>query len=99
MADRLMVVIPCYNEEEVLPETSRRLREKMAALKEKGLISEDSRVLLVDDGSRDRTWELISALQAGTMPPSTGPVRSGLVPISLAPPSTSCTARSIFSKL
>lgn len=62
MADRLMVVIPCYNEEEVLPETSRRLREKMAALKEKGLISEDSRVLLVDDGSRDRTWELISAL-------------------------------------
>lgn len=62
MADRLMVVIPCYNEEEVLPETSRRLKEKMASLVEKGLISEDSRVLLVDDGSRDRTWELISSL-------------------------------------
>ena len=62
MADKLMVVIPCYNEEEVLPETSRRLVEKMAALTQKGLISPDSRVLLVDDGSRDRTWELISAL-------------------------------------
>ena len=53
MADKLMVVIPCYNEEEVLPETSRRLVEKMAALTQKGLISPDSRVLLVDDGSRD----------------------------------------------
>ncbi len=62
MADRLMVVIPCYNEEEVLPETSRRLKEKMASLVEKELISEDSRVLLVDDGSRDRTWELIRSL-------------------------------------
>ena len=62
MADKLMVVIPCYNEEEVLPEPSRRLVEKMAALTHQGLISPDSRVLLVDDGSRDRTWELISAL-------------------------------------
>ena len=55
MADKLMVVIPCYNEEEVLPETSRRLVEKMAELTRKGLISPESRVLLVDDGSRDRT--------------------------------------------
>ena len=62
MPGKLMVVIPCYNEEEVLPETSRRLVDKMAALVEKGLIAQDSRVLLVDDGSRDRTWELISAL-------------------------------------
>ena len=38
MANKLMVVIPCYNEEEVLPETSRRLVEKMASLVEKGLI-------------------------------------------------------------
>lgn len=64
MAEKLTVVIPCYNEEEVLPETSRRLKEKMKALTESGLISGDSRVLLVDDGSRDRTWELISALHA-----------------------------------
>ena len=62
MASKLMVVIPCYNEEEVLPETSRRLVEKMAALEKKGLITPDSRVLLVNDGSRDRTWELISNL-------------------------------------
>lgn len=62
VADKLMVVIPCYNEEEVLPETSRRLTEKMASLVQKGLISRDSRVLLVDDGSRDRTWELIGSL-------------------------------------
>jgi len=57
-----MVVIPCYNEEEVLPETSRRLTQKMADLVDKGLITPDSRVLLVNDGSRDRTWELIEAL-------------------------------------
>ena len=64
VADKLMVVIPCYNEEEVLPETSRRLVEKMAELTRKGLISPESRVLLVDDGSRDRTWELIEGLHA-----------------------------------
>jgi len=62
MAHKLMVVIPCYNEEEVLPETSRRLVEKMASLVEKGLITPDSRVLLVNDGSRDRTWEMITEL-------------------------------------
>ena len=48
MPSKLMVVIPCYNEEEVLPETSKRLVAKMAALQEKGLITADSRVLLVD---------------------------------------------------
>ncbi len=63
MAEKLMVVIPCYNEEEVLPETSRRLVIKMGSLMEKGLISEDSKVLLVNDGSKDRTWELISDLR------------------------------------
>lgn len=62
MASKLMVVIPCYNEEEVLPETSKRLVAKMASLTEKGLITPDSRVLLVNDGSRDRTWELIAQL-------------------------------------
>ena len=62
MAHKLMVVIPCYNEEEVLPETSRRLVEKMASLEKKGLITPDSRVLLVNDGSRDRTWEMICEL-------------------------------------
>ena len=64
MAKKLMVVIPCYNEEEVLPETSKRLIAKMQSLMEKGMISADSRVLLVDDGSKDRTWELITRLHS-----------------------------------
>ena len=62
MPDKLMVVISCYNEEAVLPETSRRLTEKMNALVSSGHISPDSRVLLVDDGSRDNAWHMISAL-------------------------------------
>lgn len=58
----LYVVVPCYNEEEVLPETSKRLSAKMDALEAAGRISPDSRVLFVDDGSKDRTWQLISEL-------------------------------------
>ncbi len=60
----LYIVVPCYNEEEVLPETSRRLRDKLTALIGAGKISERSRVLFVNDGSKDRTWELISGLHA-----------------------------------
>ena len=60
--DRLYIVVPCYKEEEVLPETSRRLKEKLQALSQAGLIAEDSRVLFVDDGSSDRTWEIIAGL-------------------------------------
>ncbi len=55
-------VIPCYNEEEVLPETAKRLREKYQSLLEKSAITPRSRVLFVDDGSRDRTWELIEKI-------------------------------------
>ena len=55
-------VIPCYNEEEVLPETSKRLREKLLSLMQSGMISKDSRAVFVDDGSKDRTWELIGKL-------------------------------------
>lgn len=58
----LYIVVPCYNEEEALPETAKRLREKMRALMSGGVISSDSRVLLVNDGSTDRTWELICSL-------------------------------------
>ena len=60
--DRLYIVVPCYNEEEVLPETARRLRGKMSALMEAGKIAPDSHVLFVNDGSRDRTWALIREL-------------------------------------
>ena len=62
MADKLMVVIPCYNEEEVLQETAGRLTTKMEALIEKGYCDASSRVLLVDDGSKDSTWEMICRL-------------------------------------
>ena len=59
---KLFLVIPCYNEEEVLHETSRRLREKYIALMEAGKISDESRIVFVNDGSRDRTWEIITEL-------------------------------------
>ncbi len=62
MNNTLYIVVPCYNEEEVLPETSKRLRVKLEGLMEKGKISRDSRILFVNDGSKDRTWELISQL-------------------------------------
>ena len=62
MADILYIVVPCYNEEEVLPETSRRLREKLEGLMAAGKIAPESRVLFVNDGSRDRTWEIITQL-------------------------------------
>lgn len=64
MSDVLYIVVPCYNEEEVLPETSRRLKEKMEALVAAGTVNKGSRILFVNDGSRDRTWEIISALHA-----------------------------------
>ena len=59
--NRLFLVVPCYNEEEVLPETAKRIREKFKKLIASGLIAENSRVLFVDDGSSDRTWELIES--------------------------------------
>lgn len=57
--DILYLVIPCYNEEEVLPETSKRLKEKIGDMISAGTISEKSRIVFVDDGSKDRTWALI----------------------------------------
>lgn len=62
MSDKLYMVIPCYNEEEVLPETSKRLKEKLDSLIENGKIDRDSRIVFVNDGSRDRTWEIICSL-------------------------------------
>lgn len=62
MNNILYVVIPCYNEEEVLHETSKRLSKKFDELIEKGSISEKSRIAFVNDGSADKTWEIIEAL-------------------------------------
>ena len=58
----LYVVVPCYNEEEVLPETAKRLKQKMQALMQTHKISEQSKVVFVNDGSKDGTWALISQL-------------------------------------
>ena len=58
----LYIVVPCYKEQEVLPETSRRLKEKMLALRAQGKISALSRVMFVNDGSSDNTWPIISKL-------------------------------------
>lgn len=64
---KLWVVIPCYNEEAVIPETSRRLTTKMHALLESGRIDPQSHVLLIDNGSRDATWSQIGQLHAGRL--------------------------------
>lgn len=60
----LYIVIPCYNEETVLPVTHAIFADKLSALIQKGEISEKSRVLFVDDGSKDNTWAVISDLRA-----------------------------------
>lgn len=62
MADTLYIVVPCYNEEEVLPVTAEKLKEKTEQLKADGAISQNSRILFVDDGSSDKTWQIISEL-------------------------------------
>lgn len=62
MAETLYLVIPCYNEEEVLPITSKAVAEKLEALVREGKISQKSRIMFVDDGSKDKTWEIISKL-------------------------------------
>ena len=66
MIDRpvLYIVIPCYNEQEVLPITAPMFRDKLLQLAAHGRIAEESRVLFVNDGSRDRTWEIIRELAA-----------------------------------
>lgn len=56
------MVIPCYNEQEVLPETSKRLKEKLSTLVKAGKIDPESRIIFVNDGSKDRTWEIIRRL-------------------------------------
>ncbi len=62
MKPTVYFVIPCYNEQEVLPETVKRLTEKLRSMEAAGLADEKSRMLLVDDGSKDKTWEIISGL-------------------------------------
>ena len=60
--DVLYMVIPCYNEEEVLPETTKKKKKKLGDLIKKKVISEKSKVMYVNDGSKDKTWELIKKI-------------------------------------
>ena len=90
---KLVIVVPCYNEEEVLAETTRQLSSVVDELLSDGKIDE-GKILYVDDGSRDRTWELIRGFSE-THPSVTGlklahnvghqPVWSGRLPMRMPP--------------
>lgn len=58
----LTLVVPCYNEEEILYMSNNALLDKLSSLKSVGKICEDSRIVFVNDGSTDRTWEIIVSL-------------------------------------
>ena len=58
----LYIIIPCYNEQEVLPITAPQFLQKLTELTEQQKISPDSRVLFVNDGSKDSTWDIIRSL-------------------------------------
>lgn len=61
----LYIVVPCYNEQEALPGSHERLHELLSTMKSQSLVSQESRLLYVDDGSRDDTWSIIERLAAG----------------------------------
>lgn len=64
---KLCILIPCYNETEVLPETAKRVVQKLEYLKTQDKISDDSKIVFVDDGSKDNTWELIEGYSKENM--------------------------------
>ena len=70
--DILYLVIPCYNEEAVLHETAKQLLEKMNSMFERGMISRESKIMFVNDGSMDKTWEIIRELH------ESNPIYSGV---------------------
>lgn len=62
MVPKLYIVVPCYNEEDVLPKTAVMLLKQLNKMKKENLVSTDSKILFVNDGSSDKTWEIICAL-------------------------------------
>ncbi len=64
MADTLYVVVPCFNEKEVLPDSAEKLKIKMEDLIRNGIISDKSKILFVNDGSSDSTWDIITELNS-----------------------------------
>lgn len=63
----MYVVIPCYNEEQMLPITAKALIKKLDELKAEGRIAQNSKVMFVDDGSKDKTWEIIQKLHEAAL--------------------------------
>ncbi len=59
---KLYIAVPCYNEEEVLPDSSQKLLSKLNEMIAQGKITDDSRIVLIDDGSKDKTWSIIEEL-------------------------------------
>ena len=64
MKPTLYVVIPCYNEEKVLPITAPLFLEQLQLMQSQDLISSDSKIMFVNDGSKDNTWNIIKQLSA-----------------------------------
>lgn len=64
MASKLLLVVPCYNEQEVLHTTYQKLKDYFVTIENEGIISKESKICFVNDGSRDKTWEIISDLCA-----------------------------------
>ncbi|MDD6645258.1 MAG: glycosyltransferase family 2 protein [Oscillospiraceae bacterium] len=62
MVVKLYLAVPCYNEEEVLFDTTEKLTKKYDRLIAEGKITDDSKIVYIDDGSKDKTWEIISGL-------------------------------------
>lgn len=62
MKDTLYLIVPCYNEEEVLRETAKRLLEKITTMIKHNIISDNSKILFINDGSKDETWNIIKDL-------------------------------------
>ena len=60
--EKLYIVIPCYNEEEVLEETKKELKKKIGDLIQKKQIDQQSKVIFINDGSKDKTWDLIQKI-------------------------------------
>lgn len=61
---KLYIAVPCYNEQECLPDSSAKLLKKMNLLIADGKITSDSRIVFIDDGSKDKTWEIISSIHS-----------------------------------
>lgn len=62
--DILYLVVPCYNEQEVLRETAKRLTAKLSGMISNNIVSADSKIVFVNDGSKDKTWEIIDSLHS-----------------------------------